>query len=132
MGKINVSAFPATPIKIRAMISSTRVPIERNITRFPIFFLCSSVISILLYHVEPKRYHMDCIVLHTSTILTSSYASVTLRKFFFPLFNTMPSPCSFSFAITAFVSVTFSPSTETPPCSTARRPSERDGTRPVF
>ena len=62
----------------------------------------------------------------------SDYFKITFRKFFFPFFRTSPSPESFSFPNTAWMSDTFSPSTATPPCCTARLASALDGTRPLF
>lgn len=62
----------------------------------------------------------------------SDYFKITFRKFFFPFFRTSPSPESFSFPNTAWMSDTFSPSTATPPCCTARLASDRDGTRPLL
>ena len=60
------------------------------------------------------------------------YAITIFLKLFLPRFKVMPSPCRSSPAYWVFTSVTFSPFTDTPPCSTLRRASERDADRPDF
>lgn len=62
----------------------------------------------------------------------SYYFNVIFRKFFFPFFRTMPSPWSFSPGTRCLISVIFSPSMATPPCSMALLASERDPARPLL
>ena len=58
--------------------------------------------------------------------------NVIFRKFFFPFFRTIPSPWSFSPGTRCLISVIFSPSMATPPCSMALLASERDPARPLL
>ena len=61
--------------------------------------------------------------------LNINYFTITFLNFFLPRFTTAPSPSNSSLETVAWISVIFSPFTETPPCCILRLASDLDGAR---